>query len=137
LAAPETPPPAFVHAVRLPHDADAILLVIGGRIARADAVPLGDQARELLDGSRASLAICDVGMLDQPGGAAVDLLCRIRLLTRRMAMRLEIRAPSRDLSELLFLTGLCDVVAGPGTVRPRSGGAARRVGTSGPYQERT
>lgn len=110
MAAPEEPPPAFVHALRPAHDQGIVLLVIGGRIARGDAAPLGDQVRELLDGSGATHAICDVGMIDQPGAAAVDLLCRIRLLTGRMGIRLEVHAAAAELSELLFLTGLCDVL---------------------------
>lgn len=110
MAAPEEPPPAFLHALRSAHDPGTVLLVIGGRIARGDAAPLGDQVGELLDGSGATLAICDVGMIDQPDAATVDLLCRIRLLTRRFGMRLEISAVATELSELLFLTGLCDLV---------------------------
>jgi hypothetical protein len=111
LAAPEPPPPAFVHAVRPAQDARSILLVIGGRIERGDAQRLGDLVRDLLHGGGASHAICDVGMVHEPGAAAVDLICRIRLVTRRLGLDLEVRAASAELGELLFLMGLSDVVA--------------------------
>ena len=110
MAAPKEPPPAFVHALHPTHDRREILLLSGGRIQREDASRLGELVRDLLDGAGASLAICDVGMVDPPEAAAVDLLCRIRVITRRMGVRLEIRAASTELGELLFLMGLCDVV---------------------------
>ena len=117
MAAPKEPPPAFVHALQPARDGHAILLLIGGRIERDDATRLGDLVRDLLDGADANLAICDVGMVDQPDAGVVDLLCRIRLVTRRLGLRLEVRSASTDLRDLLFLTGLCDVVG----VAPRSG----------------
>ena len=110
MAAPEPPPPAFVHAVRPAHDARSILLVIGGRIERGDAPRLADLIRDLLDGCGASHAICDVGMVHEPDAAAVDLICRIRLITRRLGLALDVRAASAELGELLFLMGLSDVV---------------------------
>ena len=110
MAAPEPPPPAFVHAVRASSDAESILLMIGGRIERHDAGRLSDLARDLLDGCGARIAICDVGMIDAPDAAVVDLLCRLRLITRRLGLELEIRAASTELGELLFLMGLSGVV---------------------------
>ena len=110
MAASEPPPPAFVRAIRPAQDARAILLVIGGRIDRGDALGLADLVRDLLDGCGASLAICDVGMVHEPDAAAVDLICRIRLITRRLGLELEVRAASAELGELLFLVGLSDVV---------------------------
>ena len=110
MAAPKEPPPAFVHALHPSRDRRVVLLLIGGRIQRDDAARLGDLVRDLLESAGASLAICDVGMVDPPEAAAVDLLCRIRMITRRMGVRLEIRAASTELADLLFLMGLCDVV---------------------------
>ena len=121
MAVPQEPPPAFVHALRPRTDQDAILIVVGGRIERSDASRLADLVRDLLAGGGGRLAICDVGMVDRPGAAAVDLLCRIRLITRRMGLGIEIRGASRELSELLFLMGLCDVVP-----VARSGGHVER-----------
>lgn len=117
MAAPKEPPPAFVHALHPARDGHAILLLIGGRIELDDAVRLGDLVRDLLDGADARLAICDVGMVDQPEAAVVDLLCRIRMITRRLGLGLDVRGASTELRDLLFLTGLCDVVG----VAPRSG----------------
>ncbi len=110
MAAPEEPPPAFVHALRPAHGPGTVLLVVGGRIARGDAAPLGDQVRALLDGCGATLAICDLGMIDQPGAPTIDLLCRIRLLARRLGVRLEFRAAAPELSDVLFLTGLSGLI---------------------------
>ncbi len=110
MAAPKEPPPAFVHALHPTRDPRVVLLLIGGRIQRNDAARLGDLVRDLLERAGASLAICDVGMVDPPEAAVVDLLCRIRMITRRMGVRLEIRAASTELAELLFLMGLCGVV---------------------------
>lgn len=110
MAAPEPPPPPFVHALRPARDPRSILLVIGGRIERGDAPRLADLVRDLLDGCGASLAVCDVGMVHEPGAAAVDFICRIRLITRRLGLELEVRAASSELGELLFLMGLSDVV---------------------------
>jgi ABC-type transporter Mla MlaB component len=117
LAAPKELLPAFVHALHPTRDGHTILLLLGGRIERDDAVRLGDLVRDLLEGADARLAICDVGMVDLPEAAVVDLLCRIRLVTRRLGLDLEIRGASTDLRDLLFLTGLCDVVG----IAPRSG----------------
>jgi ABC-type transporter Mla MlaB component len=110
LVAPDAIPPPFVHALRPARDQDTILIVIGGRIERSDTPSLAELVRELLDGCGARLAICDVGMVERPDAATVDLLCRIRLIIRRMGLGLEVRAASTELAEVLFLMGLSDVV---------------------------
>ncbi len=121
MAAPEQPqpgnPPAVVRAIRPTSDRDEILLVFAGHIDRQNAPGLADQTRELLEGCGAAVAICDMSMIDRADAATVDLLCRIRLITRRMGLVLEVRAASDDFRELLYLMGLSDVLP----ARPASG----------------
>jgi ABC-type transporter Mla MlaB component len=137
LAAPhEPPPPAFVHALRPARDATSILLVVGGRIERGDAQRLSDLVRDLLEGCGARLVICDVAMLQEPDAAAVDLLCRFRLVTRRLGMELQVRAPSMELGELLFLMGLSDVVPSPPSGVQLEGQSEEREHARGVQEER-
>jgi anti-anti-sigma regulatory factor len=110
LGAPEEPPAVSIQALRSASDPDTLLVTIRGAIDRAAVVRVGDEVRDLLDATGATLVVCDVGGLVRPNTATIDALCRIRLAARRQGCRLRLRLASPDLLDLLDLVGLCEVV---------------------------
>jgi ABC-type transporter Mla MlaB component len=101
-----TPPRA-----RLPlPEPSATVVVLSGRIARADIPALCDRVRVLLEGSDAELVICDVGALVDPDAVMVDALTRLQLIARRLGRRIRLRDACGELQELLALMGLGDVL---------------------------
>jgi ABC-type transporter Mla MlaB component len=111
LVAPEGSPGATVQALRPAHDPNTIELRIAGRVDRGDAARLGRQVRSLLGEGDVAQIVCDVGSLTHADVAVVDALCRMRLAARRRGCKLRRRGVSTGLLELLFLTGLSDVVS--------------------------
>jgi anti-anti-sigma regulatory factor len=87
-----------------------VVVAIGGRIDRDDAVALGARIRELLAGRSATLLVCDLGSLVDPDAATVDAICRIKVVAIRLGCRLQLRAAPPPLVELLDLVGLSDVL---------------------------
>jgi hypothetical protein len=69
-------------------------------MARVD----GDPARA------APAAVVDVSGYRRPDLVLVDVLTRVRLVTGRLGLRLEVRGADRDLVRLLELVGLLSVV---------------------------
>lgn len=110
MGAPEEPPAVSIQALQPASDPDTLLVTIRGVIDRASAVRVGDEVRDLLRATGATLVVCDVGGLTQPNAATVDAVCRIRLAARRQRCRLRLRHASPKLLDLLDLMGLCDVV---------------------------
>jgi anti-anti-sigma regulatory factor len=101
-----TPPRA-----RLPlPEPSATVVVLNGRIARADIPALCERVRVLLEGSDAELVICDVGALVDPDAVMVDALARLQLTARRLGRRIRLRDACGELQELLALMGLGDVL---------------------------
>ena len=127
MVAPEGSPGATVQALRPAHDPNTIELRIDGRIDRGDAARLGRQVRSLLDQGDVAQIVCDVGSLTRSDVAVVDALCRMHLAARRRGCQPRLRGASTGLLELLFLTGLSDVVP----VVPPSG-----IGAEGQPEQR-
>lgn len=86
------------------------MITIAGRVARSDAARLGAEVDALLGMLSASAIVCDVGAVIDADAAVVDGVCRMQLAARRHGCRLEIRGASVALQELLYLTGLTNVV---------------------------
>jgi ABC-type transporter Mla MlaB component len=61
----------------------SIVLVISGPVARDEVVGLCERIRGMLERSEADQMICDVGALDDPDAATVDLVARLQLTARR------------------------------------------------------
>ncbi|MEU6568300.1 STAS domain-containing protein [Streptomyces parvulus] len=92
----------------LPH-VDAVtpaVLVLPGPVSRGETPRLCDEARALLEATRAGVIVCDVGGLGPPGLAVVDLLARLELTVRRVGGRIRLRDPDPALHALLDLVGL-------------------------------
>ncbi|MEV5016792.1 STAS domain-containing protein [Streptomyces sp. NPDC053780] len=92
----------------LPH-VDAMtpaVLVLPGPVSRGETPRLCDEARALLEATRAGVVVCDVGGLGPPGLAVVDLLARLELTARRAGGRIRLRDPDPALHALLDLVGL-------------------------------
>lgn len=117
MGAPDGSPAGSIDAHRPARHPCTLLVTIGGRIGRADAQRFAERVRDELARERASLVICDVHRLVRPDAAAVDAICRIRVVARRRGARVRLSRPSAELRELLDLIGLCDVL----TEAPRSG----------------
>lgn len=99
-----------MRALRPPAEAGTIVLVISGRIARADIAALCERARACLDGNDADLVVCDVRGVVDPDAVVVDALARLQLKARRQGRQIRLLHPCDELRELLALTGLCDVL---------------------------
>jgi len=106
-------PPAAEPAIvlRSPPSARTIVVAIGGHIERDDVIALCDRILAVLETSDASTLICEVGCLVKPNAAVVDLLARLRVVTRRLDREMRVTNPSTYLRELLELCGLSDVVS--------------------------
>jgi len=86
-----------------------IAFAIKGPIARSDLPGLCDRVCELLDGSGASAAFCDVAGV--PADAVtVDALARLQLAARRHRCEVRLRGASAELLELVAFMGLRDVL---------------------------
>ena len=84
---------------------------ITGPIARADLPGLCDRICGLLQGSRAEIALADVGGVE-PSAVTVDALARLQLAARRHGCKVYLREASPELLELLDFLGLADVLPG-------------------------
>ena len=59
--------------------------------------------------------VCDVDGIVEADATTVDALARLQLAAKRSGFRLRLRNPPRELTELLLLTGLAEVLG----VEPR------------------
>jgi ABC-type transporter Mla MlaB component len=106
-------PPAAEPAIvlRSPPSARAVVVAIGGHIERGEVTVLCDRIEAILDTGNASTLICDVACLVRPNAAVVDLLARLRVVTRRLHREMRVTNASSYLQELLELCGLSDVLS--------------------------
>ena len=106
-------PPAAEPAIvlRSPPSARTIVVAIGGHVERGDVISLCDRILAVLETSDASTLICEVGCLVKPNAAVVDLLARLRVVTRRLDREMRVTNPSTYIQELLELCGLSDVLS--------------------------
>jgi hypothetical protein len=87
-----------------------IAFAVRGPIARGDLPGLCARVCGLFEGSRGSVALCDVAGV--PADAVtVDALARLQLAARRHGLRVQLRNASPELLELVSFMGLTDVVA--------------------------
>ena len=86
-----------------------IAFAIEGPIARSDLPGLCDRVCELLDGSGASVALCDVRGV-AADAVTVDALARLQLAARRHRCQVRLRGASDELLELVAFMGLRDVL---------------------------
>jgi anti-anti-sigma regulatory factor len=95
------------------------VIAITGRVAPQDPTRLGAALEDVLERGPADLLVIDVGRLEEPDVAAIDTLCRMRLVAGRFGCRLQLRRASPELRELLYLVGLSFVMPGAGPSRRR------------------
>jgi ABC-type transporter Mla MlaB component len=88
----------------------SIVLVLSGPVADDQVVGLCERVRGLLERSEADLMICDVGALDDPDGATLDLVARLQLTARRLGRRVRLLDACGELQDLIELTGLSELV---------------------------
>jgi hypothetical protein len=119
LVAPEEPPGASILVLRPLPDSRTTVIAVTGRVAPQDPARLGGALDDVLTGAPADLLVIDVGHLEDPDAAAIDALCRMRLVAGRFGCRLELRRTSAELRELLYLVGLSFFMPDAGPSRGR------------------
>ena len=111
MPAPGDSPATPASEPRPPLDpSTALVLVVGGSIARDDIPDLCERAHVLLDGCDAAVVVCDVSGLDDPDAVTVDALARLQLTARRLGRRISLLHAGSELQGLLALMGLRNVV---------------------------
>ena len=89
--------------------ARSIDFAVTGPIARADLPGLCERVCDLLGGTGANVAFCDVSSV--PADAVtVDALARLQLAAHRYRCRVRLRNASDDLLALVDFMGLADVL---------------------------
>lgn len=91
----ERPPPVFA---------------IGPVVDRADIPGLCAHLAVLVRGTGAAVVLCDVGAVVTPDAATVEALARLRLIARRLGCDLRVAGAGSQLTELVALIGLTDVL---------------------------
>jgi ABC-type transporter Mla MlaB component len=86
-----------------------IAFAIEGPIARADLPGLCARVCDLLEKSRAGVAVCDVTSV-HVDAVTVDALARLQLAARRHGCQVRLRNPSDELREVIAFMGLRDVL---------------------------
>lgn len=89
---------------------DVAVLATGRAIAETDVPGLCERVRLVLEGSDRGLVVCDVGAVVCPDAGTVDALARLQLTARQLGGEVRLLHASRELQELLALTGLADAV---------------------------
>ena len=87
-----------------------VVLALRPPIARDEIRGLCERAAELLRGTAARTIVCDVGAIAVPDAVVVDALARLQLTAVRHGAEIRVRHAARDLSDLLELTGLCQIL---------------------------
>ncbi|HEX2051367.1 MAG TPA: hypothetical protein VHJ34_12165 [Actinomycetota bacterium] len=101
---------ARVRATRRSGEPAAVVIVVAGRVAPADAATLCERVGALVRTRCAGAVVCDMGAA-APDLGAVDLVARVHLVARRFGARATVRRARPELVALLALAGLGDVVA--------------------------
>ena len=91
------------------HAPRTITFAVDGPIARDDLPGLCARVCELLERSRAEVALCDVSGID-PDGVTIDALARLQLAARRYGCQVRLRNASPALLNLRAFMGLSDVL---------------------------
>jgi anti-anti-sigma regulatory factor len=99
-----------VHRMKPRTDPSTIVVVLGGRLSRADIVGLCERVATWIGRSEASVVVCDVTAVVDPDAVTIDALARLQLTARRLGRQLRIRHTSTELQELLIFTGLNEVI---------------------------
>jgi ABC-type transporter Mla MlaB component len=119
LAASDESPPitAFVDPL-----SPGVEFGLPGRIDRAEIPWLCLRLQVLAASVAVDRLVCDVGAIVEPDAVTVDALARLQLTARRSGREIGIRHASRELEELLDLTGLADVIRSAPDQASRRGG---------------
>jgi ABC-type transporter Mla MlaB component len=93
-----------------PEGPKTIVVVVDGPVTYAGIPALCERFGELLEGSDADHAICDVSAVVEPDAVALEALTRLQLTATRMGRSMELHHPCRELTDILALAGLSDVL---------------------------
>lgn len=112
----------------------SIVLVISAQVANDEVVALCERVRGLLERTESDLVICDVGALDDPDAATIDLVARLQLTARRLGRQVRLLDACGELQDLIELTGLSEFLTFHLPLEPR-GEAEQREPPSGVEEE--
>jgi ABC-type transporter Mla MlaB component len=104
----------------------SIVLVLSGPVPHQDVLTLCDRVGHLLHQTEADLMICDVGALDDPDAATLDLVARLQLTARRLGRRVRLLDACGELQDLIELTGLSEFVPFSGELPLEARGKAEQ-----------
>jgi hypothetical protein len=114
---PPRPPP--------PPDPGPVVVSIEGWIARAGIPGLCDRVRSVLETSGCGeLVICDVAGIAEPDAVIVEALARVQLTARRIGRRIWLRHACGELTDLVALMGLAEVLPVVAGLLVEAGGQA-------------
>ena len=121
---------------------ETVVLVVPGRLQRADLPPLIEHVRLLLERTATEVLVCDVAAAREPDVVYVEALARVQLVACRLGCRVRLRNAGDRLRDILNVTGLADVIGEPDPRRTAAGAtsrveeAGRRAGTTERYRGR-
>lgn len=91
-------------------DPKPTIVALTGHVGRVEVPDLVARVRRLLAVGGSARVFCDVAAVPEPDVETLDVLAQLQLAARRKGGQLLLRNPSRQLQELLVLTGFCDVL---------------------------
>lgn len=90
--------------------ARTVVLIIERPITRAGIAALCDRGRRWLEGTGASVVVCDVAAIPNPDGITLEALTRVALTVRQAGREVRLRHASHRLQDLICLVGLREVL---------------------------
>ena len=104
--------------LRRPPSVPAVVVVLGESIEPNDVRALCERTRAQLQQSGTVVVVCEVGAIENPDLATVDVLARLFVTARRLGGRMLMRGVGDALTEMLEFVGLGSLLAGS-DVEPR------------------
>lgn len=103
-------------ALQMVQGGNATVLVIAGTINASEVPEACGRICGLLDDGGDGPLVCDIGRIERPGAATVDLLARLKLMAQREGRQMSLHGTSLELQGLLELAGLDGILNGCGSL---------------------
>ncbi len=132
MAAGEQSEPSAREAWSIP----AAIIFLAGPLAPAAVPTIVARVRACAEAAGTDTVVCDVSGVTAPDCATVDALAQVQLATRRIGARICLRNASPELSDLVALAGLAQVLTAEAATRPAAR-EARRAGRTSRCRGRT
>jgi ABC-type transporter Mla MlaB component len=86
-----------------------VAIALHGPLRRSDLPGLAERVARLIERCRPDVAVCELAGV-APDAVALDAIARLRVTAARGGCELRLRDPSRELRELLALSGLAELL---------------------------